>query len=641
MQLNDTHPGKMATLLSISLHFDYLPLLVVVGLAWIIPMALSILRIKKVPSVIVEIILGYFAGRFILLNVSAESINILEFLGLTGFIFLMFLSGLEIDMDQVTGSFPRKRINYSRYIKNPLVGAVVYFCVTLILSYVGAMALSNMIDIKNNWYFALIMVTTSVGIILPVIKTRGEAMGAFGQMLIITAAIADILSIILFTFTAYIIKNGFRIEITFILFLFAFFYLLYWLGNRFRNLSILKKISFQLSHAASQLSIRGTMLLLLIFVVISQIISPEVILLGAFLSGVLLSLFLHKERSLLLVKLDSMGYGFFIPVFFIMVGVKFDPSALKEFEFTLIPFLIVLLLLLVAIKVIPSFLFVKQFGKRKALSAGFLLSSRLSLIIAASAIGLELGVISPGINASFIIMAVATCFLGPVLYNSINLQERQPVDRTIIVGGSSKGVLLARRLNIHGKASIIIEINKHRYKDLHSKGLKVCFSDGLDPRTYERLKMTGSNYVVVDTGSENLNIRICEMLRKEYNHEKIISMTNQRAIEQQLKRLDVETIDVRRVMATTIETLIVRPTTYHALVETFENFSVEEITITNPDIDGHQVREIAFHKDAILIMVKRGSNLFIPHGETYLKAGDVMNILGTDSALENTREKLG
>ncbi|HUX58254.1 MAG TPA: cation:proton antiporter [Bacteroidales bacterium] len=630
----------MTTFLSISLDFEYLPLLVVVALAWIVPMALSVLRIKKVPTVIVEIILGYFAGRFILVSMSPESINILEFLGLTGFIFLMFLTGLEIDMDQVAGSFPRKRINYSRLIRNPLVIAIGFFFFTIILSYAGASALSYMVDIKNSWYFSLIMVTTSVGIILPVIKTRGEVTSAYGQMLIIIAAVADILSIILFTFTAFILKNGFRIEITYIIFLFAFFYLFYRMGIYFRN-SVLKKISFQLSHAASQLSIRGTMLLLLIFVVISQYISPEVILLGAFLSGILLSLFLHKERSLLLVKLDGMGYGFFIPIFFIMVGVKFDPSALKEFEFTLIPFLIILLLLFILIKVIPSMLLVKQFGSRKALSAGFLLSSRLSLIIAASAIGLELGVISPGLNASFIIMAVATCFLGPVLYNFINHQARQPADRTIIVGGSSKGILLARRLNIHGKASIIVEVDVQRYNDIRSKGIEACLLDGREPETYESLKMTRSNYVVVDTGSGELNILICNMLRKVLNHEKIISMANERVIEQQLKRLGCETIDVRRVMATTIETMIVRPTTYHALIETYENFSVEEIPVINSDIDGHKVREIAFHKDAILIMVKRGTNLFIPHGETYLKTGDVLNIFGTDSALENTREILG
>ncbi len=630
----------MGLLLNISLHFEYFPLLVVMGLAWIIPMALSLLRIKRVPSVIVEIILGYFAGRVILSNVSPESINILEFLGLTGFLFLMFLSGLEINMDQVTGSIPRKLVNYSRIITNPLVIALTYFCGTLILSYGGAIALSNMVDIKNNWYFALIMVTTSVGIILPVIKTRGEATGAFGQMMIITAAVADILSIILFTFTAYILKNGFKIEILFILFLFAFFYLLYRIGSRFRNLTLLKKITFQLSHAASQLSVRGTLLLLLIFVVISQYISSEVILLGAFLSGILLSLFLHKERSLLLVKLDGMAYGFFIPVFFIMVGVKFDPSALKEFELTLIPFLIILLLILVFIKLIPSYLFKKQFGTRRATAAGFLLSSRLSLIIAASAIGLDLGVISPGINASFIIMAVATCFLGPVLYNSIYPQDRQIADKTIIVGGSSKGVLLAKRLNIHGKASVIIENNELRYKVLNSKGINAFLSDGLDPMSYKKVKMRASNYVVVDTGSEELNISVCEMLRREFNHEKIISMSNKKEFERKLKNFNVETIDVRRVMATTIENLIVRPTTYHALVETFENFSVEEITVLNTRLDGHQIREIAFHKDTILIMVKRGTSLFIPHGETYLKTGDIINILGTDSALENTREKL-
>lgn len=631
----------MTRLQSISLDFDYLPLLIVVGLAWIIPMGLSVIRIKKVPSVVVEIIMGYFAGRFLLADMNPESINILEFLGLTGFIFLMFLSGLEIDMDQITGSFPRKRITYARFIKNPLLVAIVYFFFTIILSYGAASGLSLLVDINNRWYFSLIMVTTSIGIILPILKARGEASGNFGQMLITTAATSDILSIVLFTFTAFVLKNGFRIEMMYILFMFAFFYVLYFLGNRFQNISILKKISFQLSHAASQLSVRGTLLLILLFVVISQLISAEVILLGAFLSGILLSLFLHKERSLLLVKLDGMGYGFFIPIFFIMVGVKFDPSALKEFELTLIPFLLSLLLMMFAVKTIPSLLFKKQFGSRKAFSAGLLLSSRLSLIIAASAIGLELGVISPGINASFIIMAVSTCLLGPVLYNTINLKDKNPYTRTIIVGGSSKGVLLARRLNIHGKASVIIEIDKYRCNEIQSKGLETLLSDGLDPETYVKLKITDAVYVVVETGSDDLNIRICEMLRKEFKHEKVISMTNEQSVERQLKRLNIETIDVRRVIAATIESLILRPTTYHTLVETFEYFSVEEITITNRNFDASRVRELALHNDAILIMVKRGTNFFIPHGETFLKTGDILNVFGTDSALENTREKLG
>jgi Kef-type K+ transport system membrane component KefB/Trk K+ transport system NAD-binding subunit len=610
------------------------------GLAWIIPMFLSLLRIKRIPSVIVEIFLGYFAGRLFLLNSNPESIRILEFLALTGFIFLMFLSGLEIDMDQVIYSFPRKRINPLVLKKNPLVLAVICFVMTLILSYSGAIGLSEIVDIKNLWYFALIMGTTSVGIIMPVLKNNGETTGSYGQSIIISAAVADILSIILFTFTAFIIKNGFKIEIAYILFLFFFLFILYRLGSKFRNLPFLNKISFQVSHAASQLSVRGTILLVLIFIVISQYISTEVVLLGAFLSGILLSLFLHKDRSLLIIKLDGLGYGFFIPVFFIMVGVKFDPTSLKEFQLTLIPFLAILLLLLFAVKLIPSFILTSRFGSRRSLSAGFLLSSRLSLIIAASAIGLELGAITPGINASFIIMAVATCFLGPVLYNLTRAQSKLPRGTTIIVGGSSKGVLLARRLNVHGKPSVIVEKDQKRFDDICSKGLNAVHSDGLSPTTYRDLCMVNSSYVVVDTGSKQQDINICELLRKDLKHEKIISTANSSKIEHQLRKFDVETIDMRRVMAATIETLIVRPTTYHALIETFEYFTVEEITITRPEVNGRQVKEISIHKDAILIMARDGNNLFIPHGDTYLRTGIVLYVMGTDSALEDLREKM-
>lgn len=630
----------MMRFLSISLEFDYLPLLIVIGLAWLIPMTLTLLRIRRLPSVIVEILVGYFAGKYLLVNATPGSMNILEFLGLTGFIFLMFLGGLEIDMDQVIYSLPKRKARMSKVSGNPVIIAVTIFVLTLILAYSSTLLLSGIVNINNTWYFSLIMVTTSVSIVFPVLKNRGESLTSYGQTIIITAAVADILSIILFTFTAFIIRNGFRIEITYILFLFLLFYFLYRVGKRFRNWPPLKKISFQLSHAVSQLSIRGTLFLLLLFVVLSHYIGSEVILLGAFLCGMLLSLFLHKGRSLLVLKLDGLGYGFFIPIFFIMVGVKFDLASLKEFELTLLPFLAVLFIMIFAIKVIPSMILARQFGFRMALSGGFLLSSRLSLIIAGSAIGLNLGIISPGINASFVLMAIVTCFLGPLLYNFIKPHEKYPFGTTIIVGGSSKSVLLARRLNMHGKTSVIVESNEDRYKAISSKGLQVIFSDGLDPATYARVHMTKANYVVVDTGSTEMNIRICELLRKELNHDRIISLARKSPIEQQLRKLDVETVDATRVMASTIESLILRPTAYHALIESFENFTLEEITITNPALEGRKVKDIAFHRDVILVMARSDENVFIPHGETYLRTGNILYIMGTETALTFTREYL-
>jgi Trk K+ transport system NAD-binding subunit len=335
-----------------------------------------------------------------------------------------------------------------------------------------------------------------------------------------------------------------------------------------------------------------------------------------------------------------MGFGFFIPIFFIMVGANFNPEALRELDDSLFIFLIFLTITLFVVKIIPSLLWARLFGFKRAISGGFLMASRLSLIIAASTIGLELGIISPGINACFIIMAVVTCFISPIIYNYLNPKSIFTGDKTVIVGGSSTGVLLARRLKMHGKSAIIVEKNKKRYNELHLKGFQTFLGDGTDRSVFERLKLSPSNYVVVLTGSNEKNVKICELLRRNFNHEKIISKSGNSIIEQTLRRLEVEILDATRVIATTIENLIVRPTIYHSLVETFENFTVEEITITSKDIDGLQIKEIPFHKDGTLMLIRRGSNMYIPHGDTYLRIGDIINVFGTNAALVDIKAKL-
>jgi Kef-type K+ transport system membrane component KefB/Trk K+ transport system NAD-binding subunit len=628
-------------LLEILFDYDFYPLLVVAAIAWLTPILLSVLKLKKIPVVIFEILLGYLAGKFLFPSIGEDSMQILNFLALSGFLFLMFLGGLEIDVDQIIASLPRRRITWSRFLKNPLLVGLTQFIMAIIFSYIASQLLSRIIHIPSIWYFSLIMVTTSVAIVIPVLKDRGETNTRFGQMVILAAAIADILSIILFTFTAFIIKNGFHIKLLYILALFILFFILYNLIGRLKRVKLFKKLGFQLSQAASQIRIRGAILIIMIFVVISQYIGKEVVLLGAFLSGLALSSTLHRERSLMLVKLDGMGFGFFIPFFFIMVGAGFDPGALAEFDRSLIGFLILLLVSLFAIKVLPAVLWRRLFGTQKAIAGGFLLSSRLSLIIAASAIGLELGVITEGINASIIIMAVITCFVSPVIYNWLSPAKITEGTKTVIVGGSSTAVLLARRLHVHGKKVLIIENNKQRYSEIKDKGINVVLGDGTDDEVYRQIVLKPDNYVVIETGNDEQNLVIGRLLRNEFHHEKIISRITRFSMEQKYKQMGVETIDVTQILATAIENLITRPTTYHALVESFENFSVDEIQITNKAIDGMQVKEMSFHKDALLMMIRRDNSLFIPHGETYLRVGDILMMFGTQTAFDDTMRKVG
>ncbi len=630
----------MTRLLTISFDFDFYPLFIVALIAWAIPMLMQIFRITKVPTVIIEILAGFFIGKWLLGIFPSDSLFLLDYLALTGFVFLMFLGGLEIDMDQIIASFPRRKITYAKYIKNPLLVGLVFFSITLLVSFVAAKLLSNLVDINNVWYFSLIMVTTSVGIILPVLKSRAEINTPFGQMIILAAAVADIFSIILFTITAFVIKNGFQPELAYLLLLVVLFYLLYATGKSLTKITTFKKMSYQLSHAASQIKIRGTILVILVFVVLAQYIGKEVILLGAFLGGLLLSMFMHKDRSMLLVKLDGFGYGFFIPVFFIMVGVHFDPTALGGLDNSLFVFLAILLITLFAIKIIPSFLWMRIFGIKKAISGGFLMSSRLSLIIAAAAIGVELGAISPAINSSFLLMAVITCIISPIVYNMLNPKSIHQSEKTIIVGGTSTGVLLSRRLHLHDKTSVIIENNESRYKEIKDKGLTVVNGNGMDPKIYNKIGLKSSNSIVVLTGDDQENIRICTMLRREFMHEKIISKAGTRMIDHALKSLDVDTFDATRILANTIENLIIRPTTYQALIESYEDFHIEEIIIHNLDIDGMQIKEIPFHGDGTIMMIKRDSNMYVPHGDTYIRLGDIVNVFGTNPAIDDFKQKL-
>jgi len=292
------------------------------------------------------------------------------------------------------------------------------------------------------------------------------------------------------------------------------------------------------------------------------------------------------------------------------------------------------------IKILPGMLWGKMFGRRKALAGGFLMSSRLSLIIAASKIGLDFGIITPGINAAFVLMAVLTCLISPLLFNHLHPANILQGDKHIIVGGSSTAVLLARRLKLHGKKAVLVEKDPVRYKNIQEKGLNVVKADGLDNNLYYELGIKPDNYVVVLTDSEDRNTQICQLLRSTYNHENIISKASSARIEYKLSKLQVDYLDSTRIMATTIENLIFRPQTYEALVETFENYQVEDIHLTNKKTAGKQIKEIPFHKDGQLILIRKNNKVEIPHGDTLLSEGDVITVMGTESALENIRKTL-
>lgn len=609
---------------------DYWPLFLIFVIAWAVPMVLTWLEFSKVPAVIVEIIMGVIIGPHVLDLLG--NAPYLDFLAYTGFLFLIFLSGLETDIQKIVNSFPRGRLKAIDFFSNSFIVGVFIYLGSLILSYPIALGISAIYSV-DVIFLVLILPTVALSIVVPILKNDGELTRKFGQIILLEGAIATIMSIILVSIYAGIQKEGFQAELMLFLIIFVAFFAAYKIGTWLTRFKTFQKLSYILEHAASQIRVRGSIAVLLIFVVIAGLIKTELIM-GAFFAGTLLSIFLSKERSSLLFKLDGMSYGFFIPIFFIMVGVKLDLAALKDVNSS-IPLVALLIAGIYVVQVTPTLIMTKVFGLRRALSAGVLLTSRLGLTIAVGQIGMQLGIITPAINAGFVVASIIICIISPMLYKMLNAVSKK-THKTYIVGGSAVSGQVAERINLHGMECVVLESRGDEWYNLQDKGIEVMHVNITSPELYESLDIRTSELVIVLTESVKKNQEITTLLKEKIGHNKIITL----GAPTEGDFSETQFINVDTVLASHVENMIMRPSSFQTLTESFGQYSVEEIPMTNKKLEGKQVKKIAFPATGSLVMIRRSKEILIPHGDTHLLLGDIITVIGNASALVEFRNKL-
>ncbi len=399
---------------------SYIPLLLVVALAFVVPVLLLKFRRFGLSIVVGEIIAGIIVGRSGLGIVSPDN-ALLTLLAEFGFVFLMFLAGLEVDFNALRAASANGE---ERRSMGPVRLGVVTFALTLLLATGAGLLLVRFGLARSPWMLALILSTTSLGVVMPVLKERGLSGERFGQAILLAALIADFGTMLLITLLVAVVSRGLTLDILVVGLLFVAFVLVARLGHFTNRIPGVRLVIEELSHATAQIKVRFAFTLMLAFVVLSQAVGTEIIL-GAFLAGAVLSLLRTPDDEALGDQLEAIGFGFFIPLFFIHVGVRFDLSALlaSPAAVLLAP---VLVLVAVAVKLIPSLLFRTAFTWRETFAAGALLSARLSLIIAASAVGLRLGLISESVNAAIILVAIVTVTLAPLAFNRLAPRDPSP-----------------------------------------------------------------------------------------------------------------------------------------------------------------------------------------------------------------------
>jgi Kef-type K+ transport system membrane component KefB len=166
----------------------------------------------------------------------------------------------------------------------------------------------------------------------------------------------------------------------------------------------------RLQDTSAQIRVRAAFVLLVGFAAIAETLGLEAIL-GAFLAGAIVSL-VDRDRAMthpdFRRKLEAVGFGLFIPVFFVTSGVRFDLDALTASSSSLL-IVPVFLAALLAARGLPALAYRSVIGTRRSAIAGLLQATSLPFIVAATAIGMELGLIDAAESAALVGPACSRC----------------------------------------------------------------------------------------------------------------------------------------------------------------------------------------------------------------------------------------
>jgi Kef-type K+ transport system membrane component KefB len=380
-------------------EFSLAGVVVVAAVAFAIPLFLGLFPRLRLPSVVLEIVVGIVLGPSVLDWVHVDLP--LQVLSLLGLAFLLFLAGLEIDVHQLHG----------RLLGLVSVGFAVSFAVGLAVS--AGLAAVGLVD--TPLLVAIILTATSLGVVIPVLKDAGQVESEFGQLVIAAASIADFGAVILLSLFFSREASGPGAQLLLIGGLVLLAALVgVGLARAGRWMRLSEDLG-RLQDSSAQIRVRGAVLLLALLVWVAQRLGLEVIL-GAFMAGALLRVVDRDEMMThpkFRVKLEALGYGFLVPVFFVVSGVRFNLQALTgdPANLRLVPLFLAVLLM---VRGLPAWLYRSRVGTRRSVVAGLLQATSLPFIVAATQIGMELGKLDQATGAALVAAGLLSVLLFPL-----------------------------------------------------------------------------------------------------------------------------------------------------------------------------------------------------------------------------------
>ncbi len=414
------------------LRFDNL--LIVCAVAFTVPLLLGLAPRLRLPSVVVEILAGVVLGPSVLGWVHVD--QVVAVLSILGLGFLLFLAGIEIDLRSLRGATART--------------AVAGYAVTIVLGLGVGLGLQSAGWVRDGLLVAVALSATSLGLVVAVLKDAGAEGSPVGRLTVAAASVADFAAVIALSLL-YSATGGRGVTVALLSALVVLAVAVAVAVGRAGRSMRLGDVLARLQDTTAQIRVRAAVLLLVAFVALASRLGIETIL-GAFVAGAIVSTVDRDSVSHphFRTKLEALGHGFLVPVFFVSSGIRLDLRGLFADPQSLlrVPILLVALLL---VRGLPALLFRRpsregRLGGRATLAAGLLQATSLPFVVAATQIGVSTGAMSEVTAAAFVCAGVLSVMIFPAV--ALTLLRDRGVDRgedRREGGGTSRATPPARR----------------------------------------------------------------------------------------------------------------------------------------------------------------------------------------------------
>jgi Kef-type K+ transport system membrane component KefB len=353
------------------------------------------------PEAACEMLYGALLGN--LIPQMAQPDALINSLAHFGFILLLFLAGLEVDFVLVEREGKRGMFRSAAFAAGVLVAS-------------GAFAYA----LGRDMIFGLIVGATSIGVVLVILRETGLSRSRFGQIILMSGAIGEFLTILALTAYSLLRQYGLSLPTAvaagkLLLLLFLGWLVLqflntvvWWHPHQFRRLVV--------SNDPSELGVRAALALMTAFAAAAVLLGVEEVL-ATFVAGAIFA-FVFRHQGSLSDKLAAVAHGFFVPIFFIQIGLGLQLAGLRDPATLLLLVELAAASLLMRLLAMPL-LKLNGLSWRAAIAGALLLSAPLTMQVAVAQVGVSLGVLASGTTLSVLGASVIGAVIFPALFRPL------------------------------------------------------------------------------------------------------------------------------------------------------------------------------------------------------------------------------